>query len=239
MILYIKYKVKRFPNNFLYGFYSTHEKVVIIDEEIAYVGGIDLFWGRYDTEEYSIKEESNTSDLYYWPGVEYSNDRITDRLNSEKYLEEYIDRDKMPRMPWHDLTVRLQGPIVIDVYRHFLQRWNYASELKYNYPISYGNTFYNIFFITFLDNYLDSIDKSCSEELFKINKNSSLNNNLLCQAIRSASAWSTGNPVTEHSIFNAYLDLIDNSKHYIFIVNQFFISSTCLNEIHESKIKNE
>ena len=44
-----------------------------------------------------------------------------------------------------------------------------------------------------------------------------------CQIIRSISQWSCG-VQTEKSIQAAYLDLIDNAQHYIYIENQYFIS---------------
>jgi phospholipase D1/2 len=44
------------------------------------------------------------------------------------------------------------------------------------------------------------------------------------QLLRSASPWSIGTP-TESSIYNAYLHYIRNAQHYIYIENQFFISS--------------
>lgn len=52
--------------------------------------------------------------------------------------------------------------------------------------------------------------------------------NFICQGLRSGSLWSIGLPVnmTEHSIQNAYISLIRNSKHFVYIENQFFISST-------------
>lgn len=43
--------------------------------------------------------------------------------------------------------------------------------------------------------------------------------------LRSCSNWSAGNRHTEMSIQHAYLDLIKKSKHYIYIENQFFITS--------------
>jgi phosphatidylserine/phosphatidylglycerophosphate/cardiolipin synthase-like enzyme len=49
--------------------------------------------------------------------------------------------------------------------------------------------------------------------------------NLRMQALRSASHWSIGLQETEHSIQNCYLDLIDNAERFIYIENQFFISS--------------
>jgi len=32
--------------------YSHHEKTVIIDQKIAFIGGIDLCWGRWDTDQH-------------------------------------------------------------------------------------------------------------------------------------------------------------------------------------------
>jgi phosphatidylserine/phosphatidylglycerophosphate/cardiolipin synthase-like enzyme len=47
----------------------------------------------------------------------------------------------------------------------------------------------------------------------------------ICQIVRSSSNWSTGIEKKEYSIYNAYLDMIENSEHFIYIENQFFISN--------------
>lgn len=44
------------------------------------------------------------------------------------------------------------------------------------------------------------------------------------QVVRSVSNWSSLIDKTETSIQQAYLSLIANSKHYIYIENQFFVS---------------
>lgn len=56
----------------------------------------------------------------------------------------------------------------------------------------------------------------------------SLKGNFMCQGIRSGSLWSIGLPInmTEHSIQKAYIDLITKSQYFVYIENQFFISST-------------
>ena len=48
-----------------------------------------------------------------------------------------------------------------------------------------------------------------------------------CQILRSASSWSLGlGPYqTEKSIHMAYIQMIEQSKHFIYIENQFFISN--------------
>lgn len=44
------------------------------------------------------------------------------------------------------------------------------------------------------------------------------------QVLRSVSHWSTLIDKNEDSIQQAYLSLIANAKHYIYIENQFFVS---------------
>jgi phospholipase D1/2 len=44
------------------------------------------------------------------------------------------------------------------------------------------------------------------------------------QVLRSSGEWSLGLKSKENSILEAYYQLIENSKHYIYIENQFFIS---------------
>lgn len=47
-----------------------------------------------------------------------------------------------------------------------------------------------------------------------------------CQIVRSASNWSCGldDELMENSLQYAYIQLIEESKYYIYIENQFFIS---------------
>ena len=44
--------------------------------------------------------------------------------------------------------------------------------------------------------------------------------------LRSASDWSAGISNTENSILNAYCELIKKSEHFIYMENQFFITTT-------------
>ena len=52
--------------------------------------------------------------------------------------------------------------------------------------------------------------------------------NMKCQVVRSCSSWSIGATEnnTEFSIQIAYIELIAKSKSFIYIENQFFMSST-------------
>jgi phospholipase D1/2 len=55
------------------------------------------------------------------------------------------------------------------------------------------------------------------------------------QIVRSSDDWSSG-ILKEHSIQNAYIELIQNAQHYVYIENQFFITAT---GEEQSPIKNQ
>ena len=118
--------VARHPTDKLDLLWSHHEKLVIIDQVIGYVGGLDLCWGRYDNNEHPIYEAPNSEKNYFFPFIDYSNARICDFSNVENYLVESVPRDTCLRMPWHDVHTRLIGPVVSDISRHFVERWNHV-----------------------------------------------------------------------------------------------------------------
>ena len=119
-------KITRHPKGTKSILWSHHEKLVIIDQKIAFVGGLDLCWGRYDIGEHPITEKENKYNAYYYPGSDYINERQVDLHNVEKYYEEQLPRNKMPRMAWHDVHTMVEGPVVSDIVRHFVERWNDA-----------------------------------------------------------------------------------------------------------------
>ena len=138
-------QVERHPLNCTDLLWSHHEKLVIIDQIIGYVGGLDLCWGRWDTHAHPIFEEKNDKDEYYFPGIDYSNARIRDFDKVDKYLEESCKRESYEiRMPWHDVHSRLIGPVVADIARHFVERWNFSrfgtgsgiTDIKQNASVS-------------------------------------------------------------------------------------------------------
>src|SRR5258706_14564196 len=45
------------------------------------------------------------------------------------------------------------------------------------------------------------------------------------QLVRSCTDWSQGIP-TDNSVCNAYIEIIQKSKHFVYIENQFFITAT-------------
>ncbi|OQE37263.1 hypothetical protein PENCOP_c010G03743 [Penicillium coprophilum] len=222
--------VQRSPNQFRQNtfFWAHHEKLCLIDHTIAFVGGIDLCFGRWDTPQHQLTDDKPTGfettdgpkdadHCQLWPGKDYSNPRIQDFYDLDKPYEEMYDRNVVPRMPWHDISMHVVGQPARDLTRHFVQRWNYIlRQRKPTRPTPFllPPPDFNPADLEAL-----GLDGTCE-----------------VQILRSSSMWSTGTPdVVEHSIMNAYVKLIEESEHFVYIENQFFIS-TC--EIEGRKIEN-
>ncbi|CAK4699074.1 unnamed protein product [Aphanomyces euteiches] len=79
-----------------FGFWSHHEKVIVVDFDIAFVGGLDLAFGRYDTCHHSLSDPGHDSMTHLWPGKDYSNPIIKDFVRVNNPNEELIDRNNVP-----------------------------------------------------------------------------------------------------------------------------------------------
>lgn len=124
-------RVLRYPDHFSTGVYlwSHHEKLVIVDHHICFIGGLDLCFGRYDTSEHNVGDKPPLT----WPGKDYYNPRESEPNSWEDTMKDELDRGRYPRMPWHDVHCALWGPPCRDIARHFVQRWNYAKRNKAPY----------------------------------------------------------------------------------------------------------
>ncbi|XP_023593697.1 phospholipase D1 isoform X3 [Trichechus manatus latirostris] len=310
MSLHPNIKVMRHPDHVSSTVYlwAHHEKLVVIDQSIAFVGGIDLAYGRWDDNEHRLtdvgsvkhvimgpsllsltaettestvslylkdKSESNKNlpilksvdnvdskmkgigkprkfskfSLYrqlhrhhlqsmdsisstdstsntgsvrslqtgvgelqgetrFWHGKDYCNFVFKDWVQLDKPFADFINRYSTPRMPWHDIASVVHGKAARDVARHFIQRWNFTKIMKPKYrSLSYP----------FL---LPKSQTTAHELKYQVPES-------VCakvQLLRSSADWSAGIKYHEESIHTAYVNVIENSKHYIYIENQFFIS---------------
>ncbi|KAG8625095.1 hypothetical protein KVT40_006846 [Elsinoe batatas] len=213
--------VQRSPNQFRQNqfFWAHHEKLVVVDNAMAFVGGVDLCFGRWDDPHHVLTDDKltgfesdfpgvrNSHTCQSWPGKDYSNPRVQDFFSLDQPYEEMYDRTRVPRMPWHDIAMCIVGQPARDVARHFVQRWNYI--LRQRTPSRPTPV-------------LLPPPEFEQEELDKMG----MSGTCQIQILRSCSSWSIGTPnKTECSIMNAYDHLIRDSDHFVYIENQFFISS--------------
>ncbi|POR32612.1 Phospholipase D1 [Tolypocladium paradoxum] len=221
--------VQRSPNQFKKNqfFFAHHEKICIVDHDVAFVGGIDLCFGRWDCPQHPIVDDKPTGfemteqpkdaeHCQLFPGKDYSNPRVQDFFRLNEPYEEMYDRSKVPRMPWHDVAMQVVGQPARDLTRHFVQRWNYLRRgRKPTRPLP--------FLLPPPDAKFDELETL------------GLTGTCEVQILRSAATWSLGIEETEHSIQTAYIKMIEDSEHFVYIENQFFITST---EAYNTKIVN-
>lgn len=144
----------------------------------------------------------------FWHGKDYCNFVFKDWVQLDKPFADFIDRYSTPRMPWHDIGSVVHGKAARDVARHFIQRWNFTKIMKPKYrSLSYP----------FL---LPKSQATAHELRYQVPGAVQAK----VQLLRSAADWSAGIKHHEESIHAAYTYVIENSKHYIYIENQFFIS---------------
>ncbi|KAI7792627.1 phospholipase D1 [Triplophysa rosa] len=308
-------KVMRHPDHVSSSVYlwAHHEKIIVVDQSVAFVGGIELAYGRWDDQEHRLtdigsvtrtlpvsaekmSEGSSTmaappngasaahsngrsvpadttdqpklkgqgkikktrfsirrqlqkhglapadsvssaegseenaeaaQDLQadiiglmgntrFWHGKDYCNFVHKDWIQLDKPFDDFIDRHLTPRMPWHDIASVVHGKAARDVARHFIQRWNFTKIMKPKYrSLSYPYL-------------LPKSHTTGSEIKYQVPGCSQAN----VQVLRSASDWSAGIKYHEESIHTAYVYVIEHSKHYIYIENQFFISCADNKTVH-------
>jgi phospholipase D1/2 len=122
-------------------------------------------------------------------------------------------------------------PTVYDIAEHFVLRWNFVKRDKAKRNNSYP-------WITLerregQDEDLVGVQRPKFAEggyvhhpLTKLStKHLDNRGTVNSQIVRSSSDWSSG-ILTEHSILNAYREIILNAEHFVYIENQFFITAT-------------
>ncbi|KAG8908268.1 hypothetical protein FRB99_007801 [Tulasnella sp. 403] len=238
-------------------FWSHHEKVVVVDNHRACVGGLDLCFGRWDNHSHPLADCHPTDfSRTLFPGQDYNNGRVMDFQQVDNYVSNQISILDTCRMPWHDVHMMIVGESVLDIVQHFVERWNEVKLRKYKKDPKYdwlalphntearpnepttshpqrenwdevGRKFRNRWheMEDRMDRHFGDRDGKRRQRVGDFTdpywKTPGTCN---VQVLRSVSDWSHG-VLTEHSIQNAYIQMIREANHFIYIENQFFISN--------------
>lgn len=112
-------------------YWAHHEKLCIVDNT-AFMGGLDLCFGRWDTNQHAIADVHPTDlNEIVFPGQDYNNNRVLDFQDVAHWENNQLDRKATPRMGWSDVALSMHGPVVEDLRRHFVERWNFIYDTKY------------------------------------------------------------------------------------------------------------
>eukprot|EP00347_Sterkiella_histriomuscorum_P022020 403331965 len=117
--------------------WSHHAKLCIIDQQFAFIGGLDICFGRWDTRNHPLYDIGfNEEDQCLFPGKDYANERNVPIKNPEDIMQSVLNRDGDARMPFHDTGVFIEGDTANDLSHHFVQLWNNAKLNKHGPQIS-------------------------------------------------------------------------------------------------------
>ncbi|CAN6300351.1 unnamed protein product [Urochloa humidicola] len=206
--------------------FTHHQKTVIVDADagnyrrkiIAFVGGLDLCGGRYDTPWHPLFRTLQTvhKEDYYNPNFAQVDARG-------------------PREPWHDLHSKIDGPAAYDVLQNFQERWLKAAKRHGIKKLAKSNDdallsieripeIININDATYFSEHdpetwhvqvFRSIDSN-SAKGFPKDPRAATMKNLVCGK----------NVLIDMSIHTAYVHAIRSAQHFIYIENQYFIGSS-------------
>lgn len=203
--------------------YTHHQKTVILDADagdfrrkiIAFVGGLDLCKGRYDTPIHELYRTLQTVHK-----EDYHNPNYTGPTNG------------CPREPWHDLHSKIDGPAAYDVLTNFEERWTKASKVSAGKKVKKTDDSLlkidRVGDILGIGDYVNDEDPEAWDvQVFRsIDSNSvkgfpkdprqATSRNLVCGK----------NILIDMSIHAAYVKAIRSAHHYIYIENQYFLGSS-------------
>ncbi|GMP44598.1 hypothetical protein CsSME_00013464 [Camellia sinensis var. sinensis] len=234
---YASSKLSIFKQQVVGTLYTHHQKCVIVDTQasgnnrkiIAFLGGLDLCDGRYDTPEHRLFRD------------------VDSVFQGDYHNPTFSAGTKGPREPWHDLHCKIEGPAAYDVLTNFEQRWKKATKWS-----EFGRRFKRI--SHWHDDALIKIERIS----WILSPSSSVPHddpalwvsreddpeNWHVQVFRSIDSGSVkGFPrdvhlaesqnlicakdlVIDKSIQTAYVQAIRSAQHFIYIENQYFLGSS-------------
>ncbi|XP_030893561.1 phospholipase D1 isoform X3 [Leptonychotes weddellii] len=310
ILLHPNIKVMRHPDHVSSSVYlwAHHEKLVVIDQSVAFVGGIDLAYGRWDDHEHRLTDVGSVKRVTVGSSLGSFTAEIIESMESLSLKDKNESSKNPPTLKSaDDMDSKLKGmgksrkfskfSLYRQLYRHHLHnadsissidsassycnhcrsRQNLIHGLKPHLKLFrssskseqglarpdmdtssirslqtgmgelhgetrfwHGKDYCNFVFKDWvqLDKpFADFIDRHSTPRMPWHDIASAVHGKAardvarhfiqrwnFTKLLRSAADWSAGIKYHEESIHAAYIHVIENSKHYIYIENQFFIS---------------
>ncbi|KAL3344321.1 hypothetical protein AABB24_023649 [Solanum stoloniferum] len=224
--------------------FTHHQKCILVDTQApgnnrkitAFLGGLDLCDGRYDTPEHRLFRDLDTV------------------FKDDVHQPNFPPGTKAPREPWHDLHCRIDGPAAYDMLINFAQRWRRATKwrefsfLKKTMARWHDDAMLKIERISWILSPAFAVSKERTEipeddpELYVSREDHTENWHVqIFRSIDSGSVQgfprstdvaeeqnliSSKDLVVDKSIEAAYIQAIRSAQHFIYIENQYFLGSS-------------
>ncbi|GKV03269.1 hypothetical protein SLEP1_g15603 [Rubroshorea leprosula] len=201
--------------------YSHHQKFVVVDSEVpdgetkkrtivSYIGGLDLDTGRYDTPKHSLFRTLHTV---------HKDDFHQTCLKGASWEK------GGPRLPWHDIHCKIEGPAAWDVMDTFEQRWTFeVRDINWSLPknpdlIRDTSTVMSSPTHPDLESWNVQVFRSmddCVASGYPKDLSEMVSRGLV----------SKKGVIIEQGIQDAYVNAIRRAKNFIYIENLFFLGSS-------------
>ncbi|XP_028760535.1 phospholipase D delta-like [Neltuma alba] len=117
---YASNKLSIFKQQVVGTLFTHHQKCVLLDTNAcenkrkitAFIGGLDLCDGRYDTPDHRLFVDLDTV------------------FQNDIHNPVFPSNTGVPREPWHDLHCKVEGPAAYDILTNFEQRWRKAKKWR-------------------------------------------------------------------------------------------------------------
>ncbi|ONM61199.1 phospholipase D11 [Zea mays] len=231
---YASNKLSIFKQQVVGTLFTHHQKCVLVDTQArgnkrkitAFIGGLDLCDGRYDTPEHRLFKDLDTV---------FQNDYHNPTFSAGA---------KGPRQPWHDLHCRIDGPAAYDVLTNFEQRWRKATKWRDRFRrVSHwkDDALIKLERISWIlspspnvpNNHPSLwVSKEEDHENWHVQVFRSIDSGSLkgfpsdCKAASKLNLVCRKNLVIDKSIHTAYVRAIRSAQHFIYIENQYFLGSS-------------
>ncbi|KAL2002201.1 hypothetical protein VTN02DRAFT_424 [Thermoascus thermophilus] len=213
-------------------YWAHHEKLIVIDYAIAFVGGLDLCFGRWDTHQHALADlHPSGVENEIFPGQDFNNNRIMDFKRVAEWQDNKLSKAEHGRMPWHDVAFAVIGDCVYDIAEHFVLRWNLVKRDKYkrveriDWLMLEGRTGEDEDIVS-VQRPMYPCGQYVQHPLSPLStKPRGMQGSVRAQVVRSSSDWSSG-ILVEHSIQNAHAEIIRGAEHFVYIESQFFVTAT-------------
>ncbi|KAL9225743.1 hypothetical protein vseg_001633 [Gypsophila vaccaria] len=232
---YASSKLSIFKQQVVGTLYTHHQKCVIVDTQAhgnnrkisAFLGGLDLCDGRYDTPQHRLFRDLDT-------------------VFKDDYHNPTLPGSKGPREPWHDLHCKIEGPAAYDVLTNFEQRWRKATKSFLRRKLKrishwHDDALLRVDRISWILSPSDSISTNDSRlwasddsdpESWHVQIFRSIDSGSVkgfpkdVQLAESQNLVCAKNLVIDRSIQTAYIEAIRSAQHFIYIENQYFLGSS-------------
>ncbi|OVA05224.1 C2 calcium-dependent membrane targeting [Macleaya cordata] len=229
---YASNKLSIFKQQVVGTLFTHHQKCVILDTQAsgnnrkitAFIGGLDLCDGRYDTPEHRLFRD------------------IDSVFADDFHNPTFSSRSQGPRQPWHDLHCKVEGPAAYDILTNFEQRWRKVTKWK-DFRIKkvrhwHDDALIKLDRISWIltptpdDDHNVRVHEEEDPENWHVQVFRSIDSGSVKGFPKDVKEAEAQNLVCEKnlkidkSIHTAYVKAIRSAQHFIYIENQYFLGSS-------------